>query len=145
VLLHFGDVGWGEVGASLGSESSLNPGLLYSSASTKGLTRRFVCFLFFSVAVVVGWGAVKYVSPTTNLCIIRAARGAATSMTWAALALLDKVGVSGGRQNHVSGTSHFAVFSLPRIWNVMKNALRAPGTSEHAQIAAVEWNREAIA
>jgi len=102
VLLHFGDVGWGEVGASLASESFLNPDLLlYSSASTKGFnTRLMYCFFpLFSIAVVVGWGTVKYFSPMTNLCIIRVARGAVTSTTWAALMLLDKVGVSGGGQN----------------------------------------------
>jgi RNase P/RNase MRP subunit POP5 len=54
----------------------------------------------------------------TNLCIIRVARGAAASTTWAALVLLDKVGIGIGKQGqgrrviphviYVSGTSHFA-------------------------------------
>jgi RNase P/RNase MRP subunit POP5 len=54
----------------------------------------------------------------TNLCILRVARGAAASTTWAALVLLDKLGVGVGGQGqgrrviphviYVSGTSHFA-------------------------------------
>jgi hypothetical protein len=39
---------------------------------------------------------VKYFSPATNLCIVRVARGTATSTTWAALVLLDRVGGGGG-------------------------------------------------
>ena len=50
---------------------------------------------------------------------------------------------------YVSGTSHFApifVFSLPPDLESDGNVvLRALGTLKHAQIAAVEWNREAIA
>jgi hypothetical protein len=123
VLLHFGDVGWGEVGASLASESF---DLTLSSIPILFLLNpdaTDVLFLpFFSVAVVTGRGTVKYFSPMTNLCVIRVARGAAASTTWAALVLLDKVGGGQGQGRrviphviHVSGTSHFApifIFSL---------------------------------
>jgi hypothetical protein len=57
----------------------------------------FCFFPFFSVVDFVGWGTVKYFSPMTNLCVIRVARGAAASTTWAALVLLDKVGLGGGQ------------------------------------------------
>ncbi|KAF8465167.1 hypothetical protein DFH94DRAFT_676776, partial [Russula ochroleuca] len=80
VLLHFGDVGWGEV-----------------------------LHLFFW-----WWGTVKHLCPVTNLCVVRVAQGTLTSITWAALVLLDRVG--GGRGGikghnvvphviHVSGAS----------------------------------------
>jgi hypothetical protein len=48
------------------------------------------------------WFQVKYLSPMTNLCIVRVARGTATSTTWAALVLLDRVGGggSGGAEGH---------------------------------------------
>jgi ribonuclease P/MRP protein subunit POP5 len=86
VLLHFGDVGWGEVGASLAGEISFPVILL-----CEGLTS----FFFF-------WFQVKYFSPMTNLCIVRVARGTATSTTWAALVLLDRVGGggNGGAEGH---------------------------------------------
>ncbi|KAI0280712.1 ribonuclease P/MRP protein subunit, partial [Russula aff. rugulosa BPL654] len=86
VLLNFGDVGWGEVGASL---------------------------------------AVKYFSPMTNLCIVRVARGTATNTTWAALTLLDRVGGMAGV--------------------VIPHVIHVSGTLKHAQIAAIEWNRQVIA
>ncbi|KAN0108975.1 Rpp14/Pop5 family domain containing protein [Russula decolorans] len=93
VLLNFGDVGWGEVGASL---------------------------------------AVKYFSPMTNLCIVRVARGTATNTTWAALALLDRVGgIGGGR----GADGH----------KVVPHVIHVSGTLKHAQIAAIEWNRQVIA
>jgi len=91
ILLHFGDVGWGEVGASL---------------------------------------AVKYFSPATNLCILRVARGPATNTTWAALVMLDRVGQGAGK-----GEGR----------KVVPHVIHVSGTLKHAQIAAVEWNREAIA
>jgi hypothetical protein len=80
---------------------------------------KFCFFPFlFSVAVVVEWGTVKYFSSMTNLCIIRVSRGAAASTTWAALVLLDGVGIGGAGQGHgcriipheihVSGMSYFA-------------------------------------
>ncbi|KAH9979907.1 Rpp14/Pop5 family-domain-containing protein [Lactifluus volemus] len=87
ILLHFGDTGWGEVGASL---------------------------------------AVKYFSPMTHLCIVRVARGIAARTTWAAAALLDRVGGGEGCR-------------------VVPHVIHVSGTLKHAQIAAVEWNREAIA
>ncbi|KAI9454797.1 Rpp14/Pop5 family-domain-containing protein [Russula earlei] len=80
VLLHFGDIGWGEVGASL---------------------------------------AVKYFSPATNLCILRVARGPATSTAWAALVLLDRVRAGDGEGRKV----------VPHVIHVS-------GTLKHAQIAA---------
>ncbi|KAF8468494.1 Rpp14/Pop5 family-domain-containing protein [Russula ochroleuca] len=92
ILLHFGDVGWGEVGASL---------------------------------------AVKYFSPMTNLCIVRVARGTATSTTWAALTLLDRVG--GGSSGSAEGH------------RVVPHVIHVSGTLKHAQTAAIEWNRRAIA
>jgi hypothetical protein len=83
VLLHFGDVGWGEVGSSLAGELFLLSRLpLY-----EGLILFFVFFF--------GWREVKYFSPMTNLCVVRVARGTATNKTWAALALLDTVGGGG--------------------------------------------------
>ena len=98
---------------------------------------------------------VKYFSPVTNLCIVRVARGTAANTTWAALVLIDRVGASGGGQGrkvvphviHVSGTSPTSTppsLSLSWVyhWNAVFVAL---GTLKHAQIAAVEWNREAIA
>jgi len=93
VLLNFGDVGWGEVGASL---------------------------------------AVKYFSPMTNLCIVRVARGTATSTAWAALVLLDRVGGgsgAGGAEGH----------------KIIPHVIRVSGTLKHTQMAAIEWNRQAIA
>lgn len=55
----------------------------------------------------------------TNLCVIRVARGAAASTTWAALVLLDKVGGDDGGEGcrvvphviHVSGACS-ALFSF---------------------------------
>jgi RNase P/RNase MRP subunit POP5 len=98
VLLNFGDVGWGEVGASLAGERFLF--LPPPSLPCSWLTR----------------DKVKYFSPMTNLCIVRVARGTATNTTWAALALLDRVGGGGGGSSadghkvvphviHVSGAS----------------------------------------
>ncbi|KAI0290400.1 ribonuclease P/MRP protein subunit, partial [Multifurca ochricompacta] len=86
VLFHFGDTGWGEVGASLAGVSS---------------------FL-----------------PSNHLCIIRVARGEAARTTWAALVLLDRLGAGG---------------------IVVPHVIHVSGTLKHAQIAAIEWNREAIA
>ncbi|KAF8468497.1 Rpp14/Pop5 family-domain-containing protein [Russula ochroleuca] len=91
VLLHFGDVGWGEVGASL---------------------------------------AVKYFSPVTNLCVVRVARGTPTSITGVALVLLDRVVRGGGG---VEGHK------------VVPHVIHVSGTLKNAQIAAIEWNRQAIA
>ncbi|KAF8270198.1 hypothetical protein EI94DRAFT_815557 [Lactarius quietus] len=77
-----------------------------------------------------GWGevgsslAVKYFSPTTHLCIIRVARGEAARTTWAALVLLDRI-----HEGH----------------KVVPHVIHVSGTLKHAQIAAIEWNREAIA
>ena len=93
---------------------------------------------------------VKYFSPMTNLCIVRVARGTAASTTWAALVLLDRVSSGGGGQGqkviphviHVSGASLFPSLG---VWNGNKCGFPALGTLKHAQIAAVEWNREAIA
>jgi ribonuclease P/MRP protein subunit POP5 len=79
-----------------------------------------------------GWGevggslAVKYFSPTTHLCIIRVARGEAARTTWAALVLLDRIGNNEGSK-------------------VVPHVIHVSGTLKHAQIAAIEWNREAIA
>jgi len=79
-----------------------------------------------------GWGevggslAVKYFSPTTRLCIIRVARGEAARTTWAALVLLDSIGNNDGDK-------------------VVPHVIHVSGTLKHAQIAAIEWNREAIA
>jgi hypothetical protein len=93
---------------------------------------------------------VKYFSPMTNLCIVRVARGTAANTTWAALVLLNRVCSSGGGQGrkvvphvvHVSGTSPTQIFP-PLPW--VCHGFCTPGTLKHAQIAAVEWNREAIA
>jgi ribonuclease P/MRP protein subunit POP5 len=103
VLLHFGDVGWGEVGSSLAGE--LFP--LSCLPLYEGL------ILFFRLFFVFGWREVKYFSPMTNLCVVRVARGTATNKTWAALALLDTVGGGGGTEGykvvphviHMSGAS----------------------------------------
>lgn len=51
---------------------------------------------------------VKYFSPMTHLCIVRIARGIAARTTWAAVALLDRVGGGEGYRVvphviHVSG------------------------------------------
>ncbi|KAI0249047.1 hypothetical protein BJV78DRAFT_1230880 [Lactifluus subvellereus] len=79
-----------------------------------------------------GWGevggslAVKYFSPATHLCIVRVARGIAARTTWAAVALLDKVGGEEG-------------------YKVVPHVIHVSGTLKHAQIAAVEWNRKVIA
>ncbi|KAI9454780.1 Rpp14/Pop5 family-domain-containing protein [Lactarius psammicola] len=79
-----------------------------------------------------GWGevgaslSVKYFSPATHLCIIRVARGEAARTTWAALVLLDKIGNNDGHK-------------------VVPHVIHVSGTLKHAQIAAIEWNREAIA
>jgi RNase P/RNase MRP subunit POP5 len=83
VLLNFGDVGWGEVGASLAGEIFLFLLLLFPQ-----------CFDLFPFLLTLN--KVKYFSPMTNLCIVRVARGTATNTTWAALALLDRVGRGGG-------------------------------------------------
>jgi ribonuclease P/MRP protein subunit POP5 len=115
VLLHFGDVGWGEVGASLaGKESPCSFFFLLMFSYILGLKFLFF-FRFWPVLV-----TVKYFSPMTNLCIVRVARGTAANTTWAALVLLDRVGASGGGQGrkvvphviHVSGTSPTPIFSL---------------------------------
>jgi hypothetical protein len=73
------------------------------------------CFFFLPFFVLTR-NKVKYFSPMTNLCIVRVARGTATNTTWAALALLDRVGGGGGDNSadghkvdphviHVSGAS----------------------------------------
>ncbi|KAN0113742.1 hypothetical protein V8E52_007395 [Russula decolorans] len=81
----------------------------------------------------VRWGeVVKYFSPMTNLCIVRVARGTATNTTWAALALLDRVGGGGGGS---SAGGH----------KVVPHVIHVSGTLKHAQIAAIEWNRQVIA
>ncbi|KAH9979905.1 Rpp14/Pop5 family-domain-containing protein [Lactifluus volemus] len=82
MLLHFGDTGWGEVGASL---------------------------------------AVKYFSPMTHLCIVRVARGIAARTTWAAAALLDRVGGGEGCRVvphviHVSGTVSLRLCMRPLLY-----------------------------
>jgi RNase P/RNase MRP subunit POP5 len=51
---------------------------------------------------------VKYFSPMTRLCIVRVARGIAARTTWAAVALMDRVGGGEGSRVvphviHVSG------------------------------------------
>lgn len=81
MLLNFGDVGWGEVGASLAGEPSI---YFFRSFFLPLLTRN----------------KVKYFSPMTNLCIVRVARGTATNTTWAALALLDRVGGGSSPDGH---------------------------------------------
>ncbi|KAH9063551.1 hypothetical protein EDB87DRAFT_1681194 [Lactarius vividus] len=79
-----------------------------------------------------GWGevgtslSVKYFSPTTHLCILRVARGEAARTTWAALVLLDRIGNNDG-------------------YKVVPHVIHVSGTLKHAQLAAIEWNREAIA
>jgi hypothetical protein len=83
---------------------------------------------------------------------LRVARGSATNTTWAALVLLDRVGLGAGNGEgrkvvphviHVSGMPPFVLFSLLDINGTP--GFRAIGTLKHAQIAAVEWNRETIA
>ncbi|KAI0287721.1 hypothetical protein BC826DRAFT_1042713, partial [Russula brevipes] len=82
-----------------------------------------------------GWGevaaslAVKYFSPATNFCILRVAWGTAARMTHAALVLLVSVGGGGGGEG----------------LRVVPHVVHVSGTLKHAQIRAVEWNREAIA
>jgi hypothetical protein len=92
----------------------------------------------------------------TNLCIVRVARGVATSTTWARLVLLYRVGTGGrggqgpGRKVilhviHVSGASSFApiflFFSLsPLDLSSNRNAISLTlSTLKHAHIAVVEW------
>jgi RNase P/RNase MRP subunit POP5 len=105
VLSNFGDVGWGEVGASLAGEIFSFP---LPSPPPVSRSFPFLCVLTLN--------KVKYFSPMTNLCIVRVARGTATNTTWAALALLDRVGGGGGGSSpdghkvvphviHVSGAS----------------------------------------
>ena len=118
--------------------------LLVSSANEcGGGTRRIIDLSFFLL--------VKYFSPATNLCVIRVARGPATSTAWAALVMLDRVGTGAGSGEgrkviphviHVSGTPPFVSFSL--LDGDVTPGCRGVGTLKHAQIAAVEWNREAI-
>jgi RNase P/RNase MRP subunit POP5 len=104
VVLNFGDVGWGEVGASLAGE--------YFFSSPPPCSPGFYIFSHCLLTL----NKVKYFSPMTNLCIVRVARGTATNTTWAAVALLDRVGGGGGGGSadghkvvphviHVSGAS----------------------------------------
>ena len=112
VLLHFGDVGWGEVGASLAGKQSPCSFFFLFLLPMFSFSLTLKCFLFCNFG---GWvvETVKYFSPVTNLCIVRVARGTAANTTWAALVLIDRVGASGGGQGrkvvphviHVSGTS----------------------------------------
>ncbi|KAI0046982.1 hypothetical protein FA95DRAFT_1519536, partial [Auriscalpium vulgare] len=83
VISHFGDTGWGAVGASL---------------------------------------SVKYFSPVTKLCIIRVARDP-YRVAWGALTLLSSV------EGH----------------RIIPNVLHVSGTIKHAQLAAIEHNRVAVA
>lgn len=109
MLLHFGDVGWGEVGASLAGKESLCC-FYFLPMFSFALRLKPFFFCYFGGWVVV---TVKYFSPVTNLCIVRVARGTAANTTWAALVLLDRIGASGGGQGrkvvphviHISGTS----------------------------------------
>ncbi|KAF9487825.1 hypothetical protein BDN71DRAFT_1485237 [Pleurotus eryngii] len=75
-----------------------------------------------------GWGAVgmslnvTYFSPVTKICIIRVARDH-HNLAWAALTLVTAVGTS----------------------RYIPNVVHLSGTIKHAQLAAVEHNRKAIA
>jgi len=75
-----------------------------------------------------GWGAVglsltvKYYSPTTHVCIIRVARDH-HRIAWGALTLLTSI----------EGMKY------------IPNVIHVSGTIKHAQIAAIQHNREVVA
>ncbi|KIM82313.1 hypothetical protein PILCRDRAFT_97507 [Piloderma croceum F 1598] len=75
-----------------------------------------------------GWGAVglsltvKYYSPTTNVCIIRVARDH-HRIAWGAVTLLTSI------EGH----------------KYIPNVVHVSGTIKHAQLAAIQHNREVIA
>jgi hypothetical protein len=107
VLLHFGDVGWGEVGASLAGEI-LSPSCLSHCETHSFLFLLFRCW---------HWrGTVKYFSPMTNLCIARVMRGPATSTTWAALVLLDRI-----REGHGGGLGRKVVSHVIHVSGVSRS------------------------
>lgn len=120
VVTHFGDVGWGAVGASLSGAHDI---YIHNNV----MNAHEVC-------------AVKYFSPTTNLCIIRVGRDP-HRIAWAAAALLTSID---GRQVipnvvHVSGTNHV------RMPATAGSSSTCVGTIKHTQLAAIEHNRIIIA
>ncbi|KAI6108902.1 hypothetical protein EDD16DRAFT_1711705 [Pisolithus croceorrhizus] len=97
VVSNFGDTGWGAVGTSLTGMSSHSLKSLLSDC------------------------AVKYFSPTTNICIIRVARDE-HKLAWGAITLLTSVN---------------GVRIIPHVVHVS-------GTIKHTQLAAIKHNREVI-
>ncbi|KIJ14392.1 hypothetical protein PAXINDRAFT_116069 [Paxillus involutus ATCC 200175] len=66
--------------------------------------------------------AIKYFSPTTNLCIIRVARDQHT-LAWGAVTLLSSINGS----------------------QVIPHVVHVSGTIKHVQLAAIKHNREVVA
>ena len=113
--MNFGDTGWGAVGLSLTGELAIGIGNVCSSDL-----------------------AVKYFSPTTNVCIIRVGRDQ-HDIAWGALTML---------------TSIEGVRYIPNAVDVSGECLdfvvslysgRSLGTIKHAQLAAISHNRQVIA
>ncbi|KAL5526719.1 POP5 [Sanghuangporus sanghuang] len=101
-------------------------------APSDGLTGKYIWNALRDSVLVnfgdTGWGAVgssltvKYFSPTTNLCIIRVARDH-HRIAWGAVTCIRKM--------------------QDRVY--LPNVIHVSGTIKHAQLAAIQHNREAVA
>ncbi|KAG6906968.1 hypothetical protein DXG01_011165 [Tephrocybe rancida] len=94
-----------------------------------------------------GWGSVglsltvKYYSPTTNICIIRVARDH-HKIAWGSVTLLTSI--EGTR--YIPNVLHLSGDPLSSLMDhLCSDAPSKIGTIKHAQLAAIEHNREIVA
>jgi hypothetical protein len=143
VLLNFGDIDWGEVGASLEGE-------------------RFLFPPFFPLFVLTR-NKVKYFSPMTNLCIyvsheaLRQTRPGQHSRCWTEWAEVSVAVVQMDTRCQGRPTCNSCLWCVLISWPSFLLSFIVMGlccccarfydidTLKHAQIAAIQWNRQVIA